>query len=199
MKYKESLALSFKFYPTLYEKEEDVLHQYFFVNGNGLSWFEGELVELKYDRHTGDAWPYTLEELEARNVRDKESLKRQRQEMRQSMKALFPEDYAGRTDDDDSWMDPETPEEIAAYHKKHKELFASFMGIEEYEAERRKLYPLCEYARILHLPDNIKPDWLDAAERAIAWAESPEVVTTDSDKEFLVKAKERILEIKSNR
>jgi hypothetical protein len=31
----------------------------------------------------------------------------------------------------------------------------------------RTLYPLCKYSQILNIPQDIKPDWLDAAKRAV--------------------------------
>ena len=34
------------------------------------------------------------------------------------------------------------------------------------------LYPMCRFAKILHIPNNVKPDWLKAAVRALEVAET---------------------------
>lgn len=53
-----------------------------------------------------------------------------------------------------------------------------------------RLYPLCKYADLCTLPDDIHPDWLAAAKRALAWAWTRE--RTESDTHWLLKAKARI-------
>jgi hypothetical protein len=49
VKYEKTKEISFRHYPRLYLHEDDLLHQLFFVNGNGYQWFNGELVYLTYD------------------------------------------------------------------------------------------------------------------------------------------------------
>ncbi len=55
------------------------------------------------------------------------------------------------------------------------------------------LYPICDYACIANIPNDIKRDWLKAARKAIQMAET-ERITTDEDKIWIEKAKVRLLE-----
>ncbi len=59
-----------------------------------------------------------------------------------------------------------------------------------------RIYRICKYAKILSLPDDIQPDWLAAAERAIDWAEGPECLLTDDDRHHLAIARQRIAALK---
>lgn len=56
-----------------------------------------------------------------------------------------------------------------------------------------KIYPICEYAGIVTLPDDIKSDWLSAAEAAILFALSLE--RTGEDNKWLLLAADRTVEL----
>ena len=61
----------------------------------------------------------------------------------------------------------------------------------------RQIYPICQYAKIVNIPENIKPDWLNAAHKAIQMAESPLFKLTEIDKKWLAKAKDNLDKIKN--
>ena len=61
------------------------------------------------------------------------------------------------------------------------------------------MYPICQYAKIMNLPDDIKPDWLEAAKKAIQYANEGKWILTASDKSYILKAEQRIKEIEANR
>lgn len=63
--------------------------------------------------------------------------------------------------------------------------FLKKVGIKD---DYKKLYPICEYAKIVNIPRNIKPDWLKAARKAITVAETY-YIATDEDKVWIEKAK----------
>ena len=54
----------------------------------------------------------------------------------------------------------------------------------------KTIYPLCEYARIANLPDNIKTDWLLAAKKALRFSRS--LKKTKSDRRYLREASRRV-------
>lgn len=56
---------------------------------------------------------------------------------------------------------------------------------------------LCKYADLCTLPDDICPDWLAAAKRALAWAWTRE--RTESDTHWLLKASARIEELEQRK
>ena len=62
-----------------------------------------------------------------------------------------------------------------------------------------KIYPICQYAKINHLPDDIEPSWLEAAKRAIEFARSNRAIITTEDSEWLDKAELRIAELEEGK
>lgn len=55
------------------------------------------------------------------------------------------------------------------------------------------IYPISEeYSAIMNLPDNIKPDWLEAAKKAIPYANEGKWILTEADKACIIKAQQRM-------
>jgi hypothetical protein len=193
--YEETKARMMRQYPTLFPSEAQVWHHLFFVIGNGYEWDGGELIAC---RERSD------EEVFRDRARRHLSMYKRAEEFDDSMAAL---------------LDHEDPEVAAiavrakrraeATHKvrslaKRKGLAMAGRWLTEQEAkdarpEPETLYPLCEYARILHVPDDVKPDWLDAAKRALAWAMSDEVKREISDARYLGQARRLIKRIERQR
>jgi hypothetical protein len=80
------------------------------------------------------------------------------------------------------------------------------------KSEDRELYPLCEYAKCVNIPDNIKKDWLEKLELALDWAEKqesfewltkdyksykPKRTNEKEDRKYLQLARKRIKEIRN--
>jgi hypothetical protein len=65
------------------------------------------------------------------------------------------------------------------------------------------IYPLCEYAKMCCIPDDVKPDWLEAAEWTCNFVKAhPELWAKnycDKNEEWIAKAETRIAEIKEKR
>jgi len=62
---------------------------------------------------------------------------------------------------------------------------------------RIKIYPLCEFAEIMNIPDDVKPDWLVAARKSLGVAR--DLKKTASDIRYLAKARKRIRELEQRR
>jgi hypothetical protein len=64
-----------------------------------------------------------------------------------------------------------------------------------------RLYGICEYSELCNLPDDIKPDWLDAAERMLDFIKThPETWRKDYEEEYnkwIPKIEARIEELKN--
>ena len=61
-----------------------------------------------------------------------------------------------------------------------------------------KVYPICKYAKIMNIPEEIKPDWLEAAKEAIALAQGVptyENYPADYNQKWLDKAREKISQL----
>jgi hypothetical protein len=168
MKYKTSLKLSLKYYPTIYPLGEySVLEQMFFVNGNGLWWSRGELTDGR-----------TIKQLEE----DDERYKKQQKEFLEE-----------RIIDTDS--------------KYIKELFMEWLSNGHYGPppdppdtnHEYKLYPLYERSTIMELPDNIKDDWLLAAEKALDMVKKGIYIASEEDKKYLRRARIRVNKLKKSR
>ena len=56
---------------------------------------------------------------------------------------------------------------------------------------RSKIYPLCKYARIHHVPKDVQRDWLEAARKAIKLART-NMILTENDINELTKAEDRL-------
>lgn len=59
----------------------------------------------------------------------------------------------------------------------------------------KEIYPICKYACIMNIPDDIRNDWLQAAKLACDLARSSFVKMTKSDERFLDIAEKRINEL----
>ena len=66
-----------------------------------------------------------------------------------------------------------------------------------------RLYPLCEYSKLCTIPDDVKGDYLEGAEKMVEFIKSHPNIHRESDyernMEWLKKAEERIAEIRKVR
>lgn len=202
MTYEETKALAMEVYPSLFVDEADVLHHLFFINGNGYRWTNGEL--------TDDDTP------DVTRARAKEGRERFNKEVLTGMLTRFDDFLEGLETDD-----PEARETVQKIQARAKERQEALIQSDDPEVERakeiknrlrwietnpsksswfllpdgrigRELYPLCQYADILHTPDDVKPDWLIAAVKALTVVRSDLFRRTPSDEEWLNKAEKII-------
>lgn len=168
MNYEDTKTGMLLAYPRLFIDEVDVLHQLFFVNGNGMEWKNGELTDGKtsiqqyideanmhrgdLDKTNPDYMPMgaTIEELHSKE---------------EKYRLRMIEDYG---EECDCWY----------------LLSDGRIG--------RIMYPICQYAKILHVPKDVKQDWLKAANKAIELTRTDIFRLTESDKEWIQKADLRI-------
>jgi hypothetical protein len=183
MKYKTLCKLYLKFSPSIFPLGEySVLEQFFFVNGNGLFWKNGELTEgytIKemYKNHEDytRAAKENLEDLIKRakdlteTVKDSEILKEGTDAFTELLSSWLSNGYYGPP--------PDPPDPNHKYN----------------------LHPLWERSTIMKLPDNIKDDWLLAAEKALNMIRDGIYVASEKDKKFLKKARLRVNKLKKSR
>lgn len=58
------------------------------------------------------------------------------------------------------------------------------------------LYPICKYAQICNIPDDVKPDWLEACDRMMKFIDEHPDLVQDKDN-LLPEARKRIEELKN--
>lgn len=192
MNYADTLQHCYEAYPTLFPFEEDVLDHLFFVIGNGYSWINGELVDNDYEP------AITIRR------RDKERIKRQidsfqsiREDEMNEQKSYIKERLKElRAELKLGYKKFQSIEILRRHKEAEKENSSYFINADGLLG--RKIYPLCDYSKIVNLPDDIKPDWLEAAKRAITFANDPSKFRiTESDKQWLDKASDLINKIAS--
>jgi hypothetical protein len=186
--------------PTLFPYEENALHHLFFINGNGYRWDRGHLV----DSDDGDdpeqivardlAWQ--IKRASAEVVEAAERFGRgsrwhlYRQEALDALSLPVPERWA-REIEYRKFVIGSTA--LARQRAAVGRDLCWFIHTDGRVGSR--LYPLCEYAAILHVPDNVEADWLDAAKRALAAVDSGFLRAAERDRPFLDRARARIQEV----
>jgi hypothetical protein len=206
--YKETLEWSYKLYPTLHATELDVLNQLFFVIGNGTEWENGELCDKFYS---------SFEEQEIDVLRQREhdrkryaELDKACEEFNSTLNELLKNDPAQQKlikrfqhiIVDESNIEQAQKLEIEKRIEQARKLSDGIKsGFCWYLNDNNELiqtmYPVSEYSRIMNLPDDIKPDWLAAAKLAIQYALEGKWILTESDKTFILKAQQRVVELES--
>ena len=139
-------------YPTLFPSKVQAIHHLFWVIGNGYDWVDGELISID-EPHP--ITPYSISEDHRR--------------MHEEYRKMY-EDVAVY---DANWEMRERG--LIAFSKF---LFENDDYIRTYRIELSSIYPLCEHAKVLTVPSDVKPDWLK-----VAWESVTDVdfVTNFSD------------------
>lgn len=146
MKLKELIERSIKRYPRMYLSRTDVLEHLFVVNGNGYEWVGGELVDACEDLYPEGYIPGDV----------------QLKEMRKSMQLLMDKIVLALTKDGKPL--PKNIQRMMAKDKAEKEVKFNWRKTAERTVPmRNNPYPLCEYAKLVTLPPDIKPDYKAAA------------------------------------
>jgi vacuolar-type H+-ATPase subunit I/STV1 len=206
--YKETLEWSYKMYPTLYINELDVLNNLFFTIGTGKEWVDGELCDQLYPSFE-EQYKDVLEQRKINyknNIVHKESLDKSVLDVLNKLSSDNPVfqkvlDNFKKT----SWEENDESNVPEAQRKEREKRISYATKISEgikqgssyYLDDNNELiqtiYPIHEeYSAIMNLPDNIKPDWLEAAKKAIQYAIEGKWILTESDKTCILKAQQRI-------
>lgn len=183
MTVKETIRENLLNYPLLFNNALDVYNQLFCVIGNGYRWKDGELVSTstnKVVKTKAGAVLYQIKEL----FRDKmfwKTVKLVGLFKTIKIKVRRTRMLVSRVCDVDKNINDfsiKEDEEMAKHFKDYKFCF----------------YPLSEYSVICKLPDDIKPDWLEAAKKMHEiLVVNPDAM--DGGEEWLPVIKERIEEL----
>lgn len=179
-------------YPSLFVDEADVLHHLFFVNGNGYEWVDGQLVDVCS----------SSQDLDATRVQDKRRLKWE-------AKKAAAEGRDTRFYEQQLALIAKSPAAQRRAERQHRirrctqrrppgSRIRECHYLDEQGRLKHYLYPLCEYADILHVPDDVKLDWFKAAQKALTLIGGPLVHRlgeTQSNKKYLRQAQKRLKEI----
>lgn len=174
MNYKDTKKAMMNAYPSLFANEVDVLHDLFFLVGNGYAWKNGELTDgsksvaaaIKLAMNDNRNFikqqiKYQLESLPFRTNDSnliKEFNDNQLKHFTASLKETYNKNYAKN----------ERRREVKRRIKAINEGFADGCWFFNKDGSVGcVLYSLSQYAKILHVPQNVKPDWLRAAKKAL--------------------------------
>lgn len=186
-------------YPTLYSNALDVYDHLFCVNGNGYEWKNGELVAVcddeKHITNIKDAVMYILNKYLIEYFKDDDNPISRLMSLRitlndnKGIPIIFTNhnknviEYVKRIFEVEQRVDDFSviPDPIFKHNKDYK-----------YE-----LYPLCKYANICNIPDDVKYDWFLACKKMLhIMKDNPEIV--DDPEGWIPKIEERINEIQNN-
>jgi hypothetical protein len=187
-------------YPSLFLDEADVLHQLFFTNGNGYDWFHGELIEGRVNDGKLVMRTSLEKSVQKARAQDRQYVV---QQITWDLGALLTDDFESI----DFWKallkaidDGDDTTYVKLRHEQERKYRLSCIKNKK-DSSRfllpdgtigSKLYPMCEYADILRVPDDVKPDWLAASKKALDWALGPTCRTTAEDRRWLKKAAKRL-------
>ena len=194
-------------YPSVSINAIDVYDHLFCTIGNGFRWEDGELVEISdvplkvptlYEALDNAMQfkmvenPYSLFESTQAIYRMRHNGYDDQEEIVKSfstkMYNMLKESVSLICRTEERLNDFEVPT-----RKRYPEIF-----MKNYEFN---LYGLCSYSEICNLPDDIKPDWLEAAERMLDFIKNhPETWRKNQEAEYnkwILKIEERIKELKS--
>jgi hypothetical protein len=218
MNVKDTVKRSLLLYPSVSVNALAVYEHLFCTNGNGYEWKNGELVEITTTDYTDSPVgnvPTMQQAIEKslqfhlRESIDMLGFARTRCEMNcitsgKSEDEITEDDvvneynrslYVDISEDVDLIF--KTEERLNDFDvptlDRYPEIF-----MKNYEF---RLYGICEYSKLCNLPDDIKPDWLDAAERMLDFIKThPETWRKDYEEEYnkwIPKIEARIEELKN--
>jgi hypothetical protein len=198
MNYRDTKVAMLAAYPRLFLDEAEVLHHLFFVNGNGYHWENGELTDGStsiaevvqqaredHRRHCRDEILWAEGHADGHSLVDR--TRRHWQNVLAHMNEKRYESNERRRE------------------RKYRLWCVKNMGdmakdcwfLRKDGSIGRVMYPLCQYADILHIPDDVKPDWLKAAVKAMEVAET--LKTTKADRAWLRTARAQIKQLLQRR
>lgn len=182
MDYENTKRFMMRTYPGLFPYEEDVLDHLFFVIGNGYRWEGGELVDkLDPSQHSEEEAIASAKELMRKFHRDEIKYSHSKK-MRSYHKEML------REIDDPNYEEIERQRSLKRRERESEECALLPDG-------RRvaKIYPVCEYSKIVTVPNNVTPSWLNAAKKALEIA--PLMEPTEETLQWLETAKKRLKEM----
>lgn len=162
MTVKDTIKSMIIIFPRLCSTKLSVYNHLFLTNGNGYEWIGGELVSKN----------------------DKENCS-----IEDGLEALFNDELQYDFLEDYLEVTADSEDIINYFKRRNKEKLELVKVIVNHEKiineklhiiNEEELYPLCKYAKILSIPDDIKDDWKDAIKEFLDFimtSEENEVIT----------------------
>lgn len=142
MKYETTQVMLMALCPTIFPDEAHVLRHLFFVNGNGMQWVNGQMVDIAIDLGLHNFAAAVTEN----NRQQIESYRKKLDDYRDYQKMCLVFDSVPESEED-------------------------FIG-QPHVVNNKGIYPLSDSCMIMQVPDDIQDDWLDAAFRALEVAKT---------------------------
>jgi hypothetical protein len=200
MNLKDSVINSMREYPSISENKLDVYDHLFLTNGNGYDWVNGELIE-KYNEKPNII---SIEEAIDKLFNDDYRIELTTDRM------FF---YIGELNKDEKVVKESLQYDLKRYAQNVKTIINAEKAVNQslFEIEpiisleglepECFLYPLCEYSKIMNIPNDIKSDWLDGIKELMDYllnSDFPSVVEYRTTyKNELNQVVERIKEIEN--
>ena len=157
MKFEQTIEIMQTMYPSLFYHKCNALDHLFFVNGNGYDWINGELV-CEEDKQYDNKKDYMLDSVIHYL----------------SLQITVQLSYTNRK---------KAEEFVKDYIYPNLSVAGKLNIIHAYDKDT--VYPICQYAAIACIPDNIQPNWAQGAYEAIIWART---ICTPEDAAYLDQA-----------
>lgn len=176
---KEQIVYQIKRHPSIFSNRFSVLHHFFCVNGNGLEWVNGELID-----------PYIREDERSFNpYKTDEDVAKERDNVIRHLTREDEDEFDKIFASDDTWKDVLTMEEMIDFCmeftlkwflKNNLEIDyiinnAETLAEKSTSMKRKNIYPICNYAQMCNVPDDIQEGWLEAVYEAIEMVLDTEV------------------------
>jgi hypothetical protein len=178
MNLKDTVIDSMREYPSISRNKLDVYDHLFLTNGNGYDWVNGELIE-KYNER--------LNVISIEEAIDKLFNNESRIDFTTDRMFL----YIGELNKDEKVVKESLQYDLKRYAQDVKTIVNAEKAVNQslFEIEpiisldglkpECFLYPLCEYSKIMNIPDDIKLDWLEGIKELMNYllnSEFPSVV-----------------------
>jgi hypothetical protein len=200
MNLKDSVIDSMREYPSISRNKLDVYDHLFLTNGNGYDWVNGELID-KYNEKPNII---SIEEAIDKLFNDDYRIELTTDRM------FF---YIGELNKDEKVVKESLQYDLKRYAQNVKTIINAEKAVNQslFEIEpiitldglepEYFLYPLCEYSKIMNIPNDIKSDWLDGIKELMDYllnSDFPSVVEYRTTyKNELNQVVERIKEIEN--
>ena len=178
MKLKDSVINSIREYPSISGNKLDVYYHLFLTYGNGYDWVNGELID-KYNKRLNII---SIEEAIDKLFNDEFRIDLTTDRM------FF---YIGKLNKEEKVVKESLQYDLKRYAQNVKTIINAEKAVNQslFEIEpiisleglepECFLYPLCEYSKIMNIPNDIKPDWLEGIKELMDYllnSEFPNVV-----------------------
>lgn len=150
MSVEETFRECYEHWPTLNKTRLDVIDHIMFTNGNGYAWLDGAVSNEGPESHleTKRSQPDFTKKLE-------------------SKRKEFTEKYGA---DESKWYRAallSASEDMGWVHELEKDASRKIPRPFPDAGKPHSFYPICHYAKICNIPDDVRPDWLDLCLEAV--------------------------------